>query len=135
MSRSAQVLYVVLMVVLVPSLTTAGAGWYLMLPPTDPVAMKGDEQDLSKLIRSSAPLREWEHVASSDTADDCDAVKTVRIRVAERILRQWDLQSIPATGPTRVSSLRIYRLDQIGAQRKLSSGMRQSASEICESPS
>jgi len=53
-------------------------GWYLMGPPIDD---KG-------VVLPEAPLRKWSHVASFDSARECQTIQFMRERRAYKVFRE-----------------------------------------------
>jgi hypothetical protein len=55
-------------------------GWYLMVPPRNPHPfIKGDYTD------TAAPLSKWAHLASSDSAKECEARKSDYLKTVAQV--------------------------------------------------
>lgn len=62
--------------IIIVSSAWAQCGWLLMLPPHDIVDLViGDKRRREPVIRTDAPLKQWTHEASFDTAKECEAAK------------------------------------------------------------
>src|SRR5262249_28516124 len=92
-SGRARILLVLVLVALtsvVPGNASAGAGWYLVEPPVYLVDEKGNPLDDAWTVPpktgSGAPLSEWEHRNSFDSAADCETVRMRRFDEAKRVL-------------------------------------------------
>ena len=100
--------------VLLPGAASAGPGWYLLEPPLYMVDDKGNRVDetwtVPPKIGFSAPLGEWEHRQSFDTAADCEAARRRGAEEAKRVLND----SVP--GGWRAMSVEIRAKRTLSAQ-------------------
>jgi hypothetical protein len=78
----------------VPGVTSAGAGWYLLVPPVTPIERKPATGPLPGPItwRYNADLRIWSQEGAFDSARECEAEKARRHDLVsqERLRRRLD---------------------------------------------
>ena len=94
-----------------PAVVVAGAGWYLLKPPTQSRISEGEEKIFAI---TDAPLSQWEHAGSYDKAAECEKAKKDLSASALRDMgdnRDSDLKEIFIVLYTQASTARCVAFD------------------------
>ena len=97
MRRGIQGIAAVVLIVGIASSAEAGQGWYLMLPPRSEYNVNADFLQGYK-IRSSEPLSRWGQQGAYNSAAECEAAKSLLMRVEHSYYEKTSQDYLKAVG-------------------------------------